>query len=43
MSQRDIKFLFPGQLTILSIKRSKVTSSGKFLWEIGRTVEHGLI
>ena len=43
MSQRITEFLFPCQLTILSLTRSKVTSSGKFLWEIGRTVEHGLM
>ena len=43
MSQRTIMSLFPSQLTILSITLSQVTGSGKFLWEIGRTVEHGLI
>ena len=35
--------LFPCQLTILSITLSQVTGSEKFLWDIGRTVEHGLI
>ena len=43
MSQRAIVSLFPSQLTILSITLSQVTGSGKFLWEIGRTVEHGLV